>query len=74
MSELTLKAIEQLLDEKLAEQTRELKSYTREQTEELARMVAEGFDDIRERVDLRERVTRVEQQLQRIADAVHITL
>jgi hypothetical protein len=74
MSELTREYFEQHLKEQLGAQTSELKAYAREQTEELARMVSSGFDDIRDRLDVRERVVRVENGLQRIAKELHISL
>ena len=50
------------------------KEDVREGVEELARMVSGGFDDIRERLDVRDRVTKVEAQMQKIGEALHLTL
>jgi hypothetical protein len=47
---------------------------TKEQIEELARMTKHGFDDVLERLDVRERVSVVEQKLQKIGEALHINL
>jgi len=47
---------------------------TREQIEELARMTKHGFDDVLERLDVRDRVFVVEQKLQKIGEALHINL
>ena len=47
---------------------------TFEEAEELARMTKHGFDDVLERLDVRERIQIVEQKLQRIEEALHITL
>lgn len=70
MTQLTKEFFEQ----KLGEQTRDLKAHTREQTEELARMVADGFEDIRHRLDVRERLAVVEQKLHRVEETLNITL
>jgi uncharacterized membrane protein len=79
MSEITLKAIEQLLDAKLEPiktnmATKEQIVAVAEQIEELARMTKHGFDDVLERLDVRERMVRVETSLQRIAKELHISL
>jgi len=50
------------------------KQDVREGFEELTLMVSSGFDDIRDRLDVRERVTRVEHGLRRIAQELHISL
>jgi hypothetical protein len=47
---------------------------TREQIDELARMTKHGFDDVLERLDVRERMHVVEQKLAKIGEALHITL
>ena len=44
------------LSDQIAGQTTELKAYAREQTKELARMVAGGFEDLHRRFDMRELV------------------
>jgi hypothetical protein len=68
MTQLTEERFEEILTEKLAPLA------TKEQIDELARMTKHGFDDVLERLDVRERVTRVEGNLQRIATELHITL
>jgi ornithine carbamoyltransferase len=47
---------------------------TKEQIEDLARMTSRGFDDVLERLDVRERMQAVENNLQLIAETLHITL
>lgn len=47
---------------------------TKEDVEELARMVAEGFNDIRERLDVRERLATVEKKLHKMEEALHLSL
>ncbi len=76
MTQLTEERFEQILTEKLAPlATKEdVHREVREGVEELARMVSTGFDDIRERLDVRERMTVVEQKLQRIGEALHLNL
>lgn len=89
MTQLTEERFEQILSEKLAPlvtkdelQTavrplatkEDVSNEVRAGVEELARMVAEGFNDIRERLDVRERLTVVEQKLHRVEEALHITL
>lgn len=46
----------------------------RDAVDQLARMVSAGFDDIRERIDVRDRVTKVEAKLEKIGEALHISL
>jgi hypothetical protein len=69
MSELT----QQYFDKRLNEQTAELKSYAREQTEELARIVAAGFDDLKRELDVRDRVHQLETDMRQIKEALHIS-
>jgi hypothetical protein len=47
---------------------------TKEQIEELARMTKHGFDDVLGRLDVRERVTVVEQKFKKISQSPHINL
>ena len=47
---------------------------TGEQVEELARMVSSGFEDIQNRLDVREKVIAFERKFQRLEEALHIKL
>lgn len=47
------------LNDRFEHQTRLLMAYADQQTENLAAMVATGFEDIKERLDVRERVTQL---------------
>ena len=40
--------------------------------EELARMVSSGFEDLRKRMDVRDRVIKLEGDMKKIKDALHI--
>jgi hypothetical protein len=68
MTQLTEERFEEILTEKLAPLA------TKDQIEELARMTKHGFDDVLERLDVRERVYVVEQKLLKIGEALHINL
>jgi hypothetical protein len=46
----------------------------REGVEELARMVAEGFEDVQRRLDVQELVQAHERKLHKIEEALHLTL
>ena len=74
MSELT----KEYFDKKLDGQSKELKAYTREQTEELARMVNNGFEDVHQRLNVGERVHEIEKTIERkfskLEEALHIKL
>jgi hypothetical protein len=78
MTQLTTERFEEILTAKLeASEKRVVQQVVQridEAQEDLARMVKHGFDDVLERLDVRERVTKVESDLQRIAEALHITL
>ena len=77
MTQLTTEErFEEILNQKLAPLATkdDVHREVRAGVEELARMVSSGFDDIRDRLDVRERVVRVEQGLQRIAKELHINL
>jgi len=76
---VTQESFEQTLTEKLAPLA--TKQDVREGVEELARITSAGFshaevrfDEIEGRLDVRERVSRVEHSLQLIAKELHITL
>ena len=71
------------LDEKLAQQTKQLKAYTDQQTEELARMVSRAFDEhnrylkeefaaIRKELDVRKEVDGLKLQVQEIRHALNL--
>lgn len=68
MTQLTEERFEEILTAKLAPLA------TKEQIEELARMTKHGFDDVLERLDVRERMYVVEQKLLKIGEALHINL
>ena len=74
MSELTQEYFEQHLQQQLKAQTTDLKAYAREQTEELARLVADGFEDLQARLDLREQLAAHERKFQKLEEALHLKL
>lgn len=45
-----------------------------EAQEELARMVASGFEDIQQRLDVTAKIERFEQKFQKLEEALHIKL
>jgi hypothetical protein len=73
MAELTKEYFDQKID-KLAIKADLLatKADLKEEIEGLARMVADGFDDIQQRLDVRDRVATVEKKLVKIEEALHI--
>ena len=74
MSEITLDAIEQMLETKLAATENRIIKRIDESQEELARMVSSGFDEMRDRLDVTERLQIVERKFQRLEEALHIKL
>jgi hypothetical protein len=60
------------LNDRFEHQTRLLMAYTDQQTENLAAMVAAGFEDIKERLDVRERVTKLEKEVKKIKETAHV--
>lgn len=66
------------IDQRFDKQTEELKAYADQQTEKLAGMVAEGFEEIKAQLDVRERVqkiqTMVERKFAKLEEALHIKL
>lgn len=60
------------LKDRFEHQTRLLMAYTDQQTESLAAMVAAGFEDIKERLDVRERVKQLEKEVKKIKEAAHV--
>jgi hypothetical protein len=76
MTELTKEFFEQTLDKKLKEAVAPLatKQDVRDGVEELARMVSTGFEDIQERLDVHKLIQVHERKLQKIEEALHITL
>jgi hypothetical protein len=75
-SPLTLKGMSELTKEYFDRQIAKLATQkgVREGVEELARIVSAGFEDVRERLDVRERVTQVEHKLEKIAEALHLNV
>jgi hypothetical protein len=79
MSELTKEYFDQIIQNlstkgDMVAQTKELKAYAREQTEELARMVADGFVDIQHRLDVQRLIEAHERKFQKLEEALHIQL
>jgi hypothetical protein len=81
--ELTKEHFDQVISglatkEGLAQQTEELKAYAREQTEELAGMVSQGFEDVHRRLDVIAQVKDIQQTMDRkfakLEEALHIKL
>lgn len=69
MSDLT----KEYFDEQLNKQTLELKNYAKEQTEDLARMVAGGFEDLQKRLDVKNDVEQLKREMKQIKEALHFT-
>ncbi len=51
-------------------QTKQLKAYADQQTEKLAAMVADGFEEVKELLDVRERVKQLESDMHKIKEAL----
>jgi len=62
--------IKEYFDSKLEAQTKELKALTRGQTEERARMVADGFEDLQKWLDLVDRLHRLEADMRQIKETL----
>lgn len=60
-------------DQKLNEQRKQLQAHADQQTEKLAAIVADGFEEVEELLDLRERVKHLEADRQKIKEALHIS-
>jgi hypothetical protein len=84
MSELTLSAIEQLLDKKLMAAVAPLatKKDIQEQTEELARIIADTvaipfthrFDRLEELLEVKDDVQTLKRQMSEIRSALHLSV
>jgi hypothetical protein len=61
------------VDRRFDQQTRELKAYADQQTEKLAVMVADGFEEVKELLDVRERVKHLESDMHKIKEALRIS-
>lgn len=72
MTQLTEERFEQILSEKLKPLA--TRQDVREGIEELARMVNDGFDDMRERLDVTEQLHSFERKFQKLEEALHIKL
>ena len=60
---------EEILEQKLDKQTAVLSG----QIEELARMTNHGFDDVLERLDVKERMQKLEKQMVEMRTALHLS-
>ncbi len=74
MKELTEERLSEILAEKLDQQTIDLKAHAVELQAELARMVNDGFDDMRERLDVTTQLKGFERKFQKLEEALHIKL
>ena len=78
MTELSKEYLDQKLNtlatkQDLVAQTKQLKAYTDQQTEKLAAMVADGFEEVKELLDVRERVKQLESDMHKIKEALRIS-
>ena len=76
--ELTKEDFEKILDQKLLKLATkdDLKVQTKvlsEQIEELARMTKNGFDDVLDRLDVKERVEKLEKDMVQMKLALHLS-
>ncbi len=60
------------IDSRFETQTQILMTHADEQVEMLARMVQKGFEDLQERIDVRERVTQLEEEMKRMKKVLHV--
>jgi nitrogen regulatory protein PII len=60
------------LDERFEKQTRILMAYSDDQVSKLAAMVADGFEEIKDMLDVRERMTVLEKDMQKIKEALNV--
>lgn len=60
------------LDDRFEHQTRLLMAYTEAQVEKLAQMVADGFEEVKAKLDVGERVKRLEADVRKIKEALHV--
>lgn len=58
------------VDLRFDRQTKQLKAYSDQQTEKLAAMVADGFEEVKELLDVRERVKQLESDMHKIKEAL----
>jgi hypothetical protein len=79
MSDLTKEYFEQQISklatkELLEAQTKELKAHAEALQSELARMVADGFEDVQRRLDVRDLIDAHDRKFQKLEEALHIKL
>jgi hypothetical protein len=81
MSELTKEYFEKVVADLATKQdlaplaTKEdVRREVREGVEELARMVAEGFEDVQHRLDVQQLIQAHERKFQKLEEALHIKL
>lgn len=72
--ELTKEYFDSQLKEQLKAQTQELKSYSREQTDELARIVSEGFERVEKLLNYKRQIKSFEMKFQKLEEVLHIKL
>jgi hypothetical protein len=67
-----LRTLEIQIDDRFEKQTQILMAYTDDKIEMLARMVNSGFEDMKERLDVNERVVKIERDLKKIKQVLHV--
>ena len=66
------KDLKSYVNDKNSELAKDLKSYVNDKHEELARLVSAGFEDVIKRLDVRERVEKLEKKVGRIMEAINL--
>jgi hypothetical protein len=74
MDTLTKGYFDEKLSEKLSEHTSRIKEKIEQEVHSLATMVAKGFADIEKRIDVRERVEKLERKMTKVGSALNVQL
>ncbi len=74
MDTLTKKYFDEKMDEVKNEIKDEIKNEIKDEINGLATMVAKGFDDIAKRLDVRERVEKLENKMTKVESALNVHL
>ncbi len=60
------------LDMRMEKQTQALMAYTDDRLESLARMIQAGIEDLQQRLDMNDRIEKLEKDMKKIKEALHV--
>ena len=67
-----VKELKSYTDTRVGAAVKELKGYANEKQDEMATMVNKGFEDVLKRLDVKDRMDKLEKKVEKVYEALHL--